>query len=67
MKSSHTAILVALPIFKVFVTTLSACSPAMRYENWDVILFPRDSHIPIQEFKTSCFVTYNEGQYYNHL
>ncbi|KAF2737183.1 hypothetical protein EJ04DRAFT_574821 [Polyplosphaeria fusca] len=27
----------------------------MRYENWDVILFPRDSHIPLQEFRTACF------------
>ncbi|KAH7086363.1 hypothetical protein FB567DRAFT_497466 [Paraphoma chrysanthemicola] len=29
----------------------------MRYENWDVILFPRDSHIPIQEFNTACYST----------
>ncbi|KAH7390974.1 hypothetical protein DE146DRAFT_150734 [Phaeosphaeria sp. MPI-PUGE-AT-0046c] len=27
----------------------------MRYDNWDVILFPKDSHIPIQEFKTACY------------
>ncbi|KAF2268301.1 hypothetical protein CC78DRAFT_613494 [Lojkania enalia] len=32
----------------------------MRYENWDVILFPRNSHIPIQEFKTACYVTQDE-------
>ncbi|KAF2476138.1 uncharacterized protein BDR25DRAFT_278949 [Lindgomyces ingoldianus] len=32
----------------------------MRYENWDVILFPRDSHIPIQEFKTACYVSQDE-------
>jgi hypothetical protein len=36
------------------------CSPAMRYENWDVILFPRDSLVPIQEFKTACYATQNE-------
>ncbi|EUC45801.1 hypothetical protein COCMIDRAFT_94496 [Bipolaris oryzae ATCC 44560] len=29
----------------------------MRYDDWDVILFPRDSHVPIQEFKTACFVS----------
>ncbi|KAF5851624.1 hypothetical protein GGP41_004428 [Bipolaris sorokiniana] len=29
----------------------------MRYNDWDVILFPRDSHVPIQEFKTACFVS----------
>ncbi|KAF2032943.1 hypothetical protein EK21DRAFT_59648 [Setomelanomma holmii] len=27
----------------------------MRYNNWDVILFPRDSHVPTQEFKTACY------------
>jgi len=32
----------------------------MRYENWDVIVFPRDSHIPIQEFKTTCYVSQDE-------
>lgn len=29
----------------------------MRYDNWDVIVFPRDSHVPIQEFKTTCYAT----------
>ncbi|KAL4897428.1 hypothetical protein BDV59DRAFT_197721 [Aspergillus ambiguus] len=29
----------------------------MRYEDWDVLLFPEDSKVPIQEFKTQCFVT----------
>lgn len=30
----------------------------MRYDNWDVILFPagRDSHIPFKEFKVACHV-----------
>ena len=32
-------------------------TPTMRYDDWDVILFPRDSHVPIQEFKTACFVS----------
>ena len=27
----------------------------MRYLNWDVLLFPADSKIPLQEFKTSCY------------
>ncbi|KAF2128120.1 hypothetical protein P153DRAFT_432501 [Dothidotthia symphoricarpi CBS 119687] len=35
-------------------------TPAMRYDNWDVILFPRDSPIPIQEFKTACYVSPDE-------
>lgn len=29
----------------------------MRYENWDILLFPEGSKTPIQEFKTQCFVT----------
>ncbi|CAO2658145.1 Nn.00g074050.m01.CDS01 [Neocucurbitaria sp. VM-36] len=32
----------------------------MRYDDWDVILFPKDSHIPIQEFKTACYVSPDE-------
>ncbi|EFR02892.1 hypothetical protein MGYG_05893 [Nannizzia gypsea CBS 118893] len=29
----------------------------MRFENWDVLLFPEGSKVPVQEFKTNCFVT----------
>ncbi|KAI4648591.1 uncharacterized protein J4E78_008654 [Alternaria triticimaculans] len=32
----------------------------MRYDDWDVILFPKDSHVPIQEFKTACYVSHEE-------
>ncbi|KAI9719284.1 MAG: hypothetical protein M1812_003614 [Candelaria pacifica] len=28
----------------------------MRYQDWDVLLFPEVSRVPIQEFKTGCFV-----------
>jgi hypothetical protein len=28
----------------------------MRYQSWDVLLFPQDSRTPIQEFDTKCFV-----------
>ncbi|KAJ9609010.1 hypothetical protein H2200_006781 [Cladophialophora chaetospira] len=28
----------------------------MRYQNWDVLLFPGDSRTPIQEYDTKCFV-----------
>ncbi|KAI4953413.1 hypothetical protein J4E91_002260 [Alternaria rosae] len=34
----------------------------MRYDDWDVILFPKDSHVPIQEFKTACFVSLEDSQ-----
>ncbi|KAF2846966.1 hypothetical protein T440DRAFT_482213 [Plenodomus tracheiphilus IPT5] len=39
----------------------------MRYDDWDVILFPKDSHVPLQEFKTACYVSANEGKYYRPL
>ncbi|PGH16950.1 hypothetical protein AJ80_05018 [Polytolypa hystricis UAMH7299] len=29
----------------------------MRFESWDVLLFPDGSRVPVQEFKTQCFVT----------
>jgi hypothetical protein len=34
----------------------------MRYQNWDVLLFPDKSRIPIQEFKTSCHVIQDSGK-----
>ncbi|KAI9372031.1 hypothetical protein BJX61DRAFT_553270 [Aspergillus egyptiacus] len=38
----------------------------MRYENWDVLLFPAGSKTPIQEFKTQCFVTRDRDSPYLH-
>ncbi|KAL4869664.1 hypothetical protein BDV12DRAFT_74229 [Aspergillus spectabilis] len=38
----------------------------MRYENWDVLLFPASSKVPIQEFKTQCFVTRDRDSPYLH-
>ncbi|KAL1599304.1 hypothetical protein SLS59_006321 [Nothophoma quercina] len=32
----------------------------MRYDNWDVILFPEDSNIPVQEYKTACYFSRDE-------
>lgn len=26
----------------------------MRFSNWDILLFPEDSRIPIQEFEVKC-------------
>ncbi|KAL8629330.1 hypothetical protein Q9189_004979 [Teloschistes chrysophthalmus] len=31
----------------------------MRYMNWDVLLFPADSRVPLQEFRTACHVLYD--------
>lgn len=34
----------------------------MRYDNWDIILFPEDSNIPIPEYKTACYFSRDEGE-----
>ncbi|KAJ5935719.1 hypothetical protein N7466_005266 [Penicillium verhagenii] len=39
----------------------------MRYENWDVLLFPEHRNVPIQEFKTQCFVTRDTNSPYLHF
>lgn len=31
----------------------------MRFEDWDVLLFPRDCKIPVKEFKTNCHVVHD--------
>lgn len=57
------------PRFRFFVSNLITKKRAavlresfiMRYENWDVLLFPANSKVPIQEFKTQCFVTRDRG------
>jgi hypothetical protein len=36
----------------------------MRYQNWDVLLFPGESRIPVQEFKTNCHVIPDQGARY---
>ncbi|KAE8145074.1 hypothetical protein BDV25DRAFT_134109 [Aspergillus avenaceus] len=38
----------------------------MRYENWDVLLFPENSKVPIQEFKSQCFVIKDKESPYLH-
>ncbi|KAI1358161.1 hypothetical protein F5Y08DRAFT_125825 [Xylaria arbuscula] len=31
----------------------------MRFEEWDVLLFPKDSKVPMKEFKTNCHVVHD--------
>ncbi|KAL1958853.1 hypothetical protein VTO42DRAFT_3690 [Malbranchea cinnamomea] len=38
----------------------------MRYENWDVLLFPEGSKVPIQEFRTQCFAAKDLDSPYLH-
>lgn len=33
----------------------------MRYMNWDVLLFPNGSKVPLQEFKSACYITQDPG------
>jgi hypothetical protein len=44
----------------------SSLQTNMRYRSWDVLLFPVGSKIPIQEFKTQCFVTKNNDGPFLH-
>ncbi|KAI1497202.1 hypothetical protein F5X99DRAFT_423687 [Biscogniauxia marginata] len=38
----------------------------MRFEDWDVLLFPKDSKIPMKEFKTNCHVVHDTEFAYTH-
>ncbi|KAI1760716.1 hypothetical protein GGR53DRAFT_66107 [Hypoxylon sp. FL1150] len=38
----------------------------MRFEDWDVLLFPRDSKVPMKEFKTNCHVVHDTEFAYTH-
>lgn len=49
------------PIHVTFYIHYIFWTVKMRYENWDVLLFPATSKAPIQEFKTQCFVTRDRG------
>lgn len=36
---------------------------SMRYQNWDVLLFPGHSRIPIQEFNSACHILFDRGKW----
>lgn len=46
---------------RLLSTLVLETSTTMRFENWDVLLFPESSKTPVQEFKTQCFVTRDRG------
>ena len=53
--------------FKVFLSTnkiLQAQIAVMRYQNWDVLIFPLvgESKTPLQEFGTTCTVNQDPGK-----
>jgi hypothetical protein len=35
----------------------------MRYEDWDVLLFPLDCKVPLKEFKAACHVVHDLGRF----
>jgi|SRR5688572_28636348 hypothetical protein len=39
----------------------------MRYEDWDVLLFPRDCKIPLREFQVACHVVQDLGGKFTDL
>ena len=47
------------------VAALPLALPTMRYEDWDILLFPKDSKIPFKEFLTSCHVVNDVGKLLN--
>ncbi|KAK8144430.1 hypothetical protein G3M48_005835 [Beauveria asiatica] len=32
----------------------------MRYQDWDVLLFPRDGQVPLKEFRVACHVVHDD-------
>lgn len=42
--------------------TESCIHSKMRYQNWDVLLFPDQFKVPLQEFKTTCQVIQDPGK-----
>lgn len=36
----------------------------MRYQDWDILLFPTDCKIPIKEFKVACHVVHDAGTWW---
>jgi hypothetical protein len=33
----------------------------MRYEDWDILIFPKGSSAPVKEFKVACHVVHDVG------
>lgn len=46
-----------------FARSLSQhASVNMRYEDWDILLFPRGCSVPMKEFKVACHVVHDLGE-----
>lgn len=46
-----------------FARSLSQHAPVnMRYEDWDILLFPQGCEVPMKEFKVACHVVHDPGE-----
>lgn len=46
-----------------FAKSFSQHAPVnMRYEDWDILLFPRGCEVPMKEFKVACHVVHDPGE-----
>lgn len=34
----------------------------MRYQDWDILLYPKGCDVPFKEFKTTCYAVQEEGR-----
>lgn len=52
------------PIINTADLAIFSRRSTMRYEDWDVLLFPvnEDSKVPIKEFKVACHVVHDVGE-----
>lgn len=47
----------------IHLRILLGSSPSnMRYNDWDVLLFPGDSIVPIKEFRVDCHLVHDIGE-----
>jgi hypothetical protein len=42
-------------------SNLSSKPDAMRYQDWDILLYPKDCEVPFKEFKTTCYAVQEGG------
>jgi len=38
----------------------------MRFQDWDVLLFPQGSHVPLREFRTACYAQQDPDPPHHH-
>lgn len=60
--SQHSVPALPTPVFLKALVNLNRYHDArMRYEDWDILIFPRGSKTPVREFKTACHVVPDLG------